>query len=230
MATDALFSRLERDFPEGHVLFREGDAGAAMYVIRRGRVRISRRFDVGERSLALLGPGDFFGEMAILNRRPRAATATAVEPLQVIEIDASTLEAMVLGQPEIAIRLISRLSRRVDSANDLIDLLLHHDPRVRVILALARVAEEFGQRRDDGVAVPATARELADTAGVSEPAAAAVLQRLARVRMLTPLDDGSSLVPDAARLHEFVAYLGAGQGERAKALRPHGSEAPRGVR
>ena len=212
------------------MLFREGDAGSVMYVIRQGRVRISRLFDVGERSLAVLGPGDFFGEMAILNGRPRAATATAVDPLQVIEIDANTLEAMVLGDPEIAVRLITRLARRVDSANDLIDLLLHGDPRVRVVLALARVAEEFGQRRDDGVAVPATALELAHTAGVTEPDAAAVLRRLARVRMLSPLDDGSYLVPEVSRIHEFVSHLRAAQDASSKALRPHGSEAPRGGR
>lgn len=233
MGTDPLFIRLGREFPEGHVLFREGDAGSVMYVIHAGRVRISRSFEVGERTLAVLSPGDFFGEMAILNARPRAATATALDPLQVIEIDASTLEAMVLGDPEIAVRLITRLARRVDAANDLIDLLLHSDPRVRVILALARVAEEFGQRRDDGVAVPATALELAHTAGVPEPEAEAVLRRLARVRMLSPLEDGSYLVPEASRIHEFVSHLGGARGARdsmSKALRPHGVEAPRGGR
>jgi CRP/FNR family cyclic AMP-dependent transcriptional regulator len=211
-------------------LFREGDAGSVMYVIHAGRVRISRAFEVGERTLAVLGAGDFFGEMAILNGRPRAATATAVDALQVIELDANTLEAMVLGDPEIAVRLISRLARRVDAANDLIDLLLHADPRVRVILALARVAEEFGQRRDDGVAVPATALELAHTAGVAEPDAAAVLQRLARVRMLAPLEDGSYLVPEVSRIHEFVTHLGVARDASPKALRPHGAEAPRGGR
>jgi CRP-like cAMP-binding protein len=228
MTEDPLFSRHGREFPEGHVLFREGDTGSVMYVIRKGRVRISRRFEVGERSLALLGPGDFFGEMAILNGRPRTATATAIEPLQVIEIDATTLESMVLGEPEIAVRLITRLARRVDAANDLIDLLLHADPRVRVILALARAAEEFGQPRDDGVVVPATPIELAHTAGVSESEAAAVLQRLARVRMLTPLADGTCLIPTVARIHEFVSYLDTAKDSSSKALRLHGGEAPRG--
>ncbi len=233
MGPDPLFARFGREFPEGHVLFREGDAGSVMYVIHEGRVRISRTLGNVERTLAVLGPGDFFGEMAILNQKPRAANATALEPLQAIEIDARTLEAMVLGKTEIAVRLITRLARRLDSANELVEMLLHRDPRVRVVIALARLAEEFGA--DDGSALPLATSEIARAAGLSDDDTAPVLRRLARVRLLSTLDDGTWVVPPATTLRALLAHIDADPQTppRTPSTLPvpvHGPEAPRGAR
>ncbi len=236
MGTDPLFARFGREFPEGHVLFREGDAGSVMYVIHAGRVRISRAFASGERTLAVLSPGDFFGEMAILNQKPRTATAVAVEPVQLIEINARTLEAMVLGNTEIAVRLITRLARRLDSANELVELLLHSDARVRVVLALTRLAEELGQHGEDVVAVPVTVGEIARAAALDEPEVEPVLQRLALVRILSSLPDGGFAMPTPAKMREFLEYIDAGGlTERARVpsrmpVPVQGTEAPRGGR
>ncbi len=237
MGTDPLFARFGREFPEGHVLFREGDAGSVMYVIHAGRVRISRSFATGERTLAVLGPGDFFGEMAILNQKPRTATAVAVDDVQLVEINARTLEAMVLGNTEIAVRLITRLARRLDSANELVELLLHSDARVRVVLALTRLAEELGQHGDDGVALPVTVGEIARAAALEEPEVAPILERLARVRMLSALPDGGFAMPTPAKLREFLEYIDTGNGPTTRAKVPskmplpvHGTDAPRGGR
>ena len=207
MGSDPLFARFGREYPAGHVLFREGEPGSVMYVIQSGRVRITRVFATGERALAILGPGDFFGEMAILNQKPRAATATTLDELRALEIDARTLEAMVLGNPEIAVRLITRLARRLDSANAFAEILLQPDPRVRVILALARESDEVGQRRDDGTVLPITAGELARSVGLTEREVESVLRRLVKVRVVSVLPDGAYLVPDEQKLHEFVEHL-----------------------
>lgn len=204
---DTLFARFGRTFPAGTVLFREGDPGAVMYVIREGRVRISRLFSAGERTLAVLGAGEFFGEMAILNGKPRNATATVVEALSALEIDGRTFEAMVLGNTEIAVRLIRKLARRLDSANAFIEILLARDPRVRVILGLTRVAEEFGQKRERGVYVPVSLPELAQEIGLAEVEVAEVIARLLRVKVLTASPDGGWLVSDVQRLHEFLEFL-----------------------
>ncbi len=207
MTADPLFARFGREFPAGELLFREGDVGAVMYVIQAGRVRISRMFPTGERTLAVLGAGEFFGEMAILNAKAGTATATAVDPLKALVIDARTFEAMVLGNTEIAVRLIKKLARRLDSANAFIEILLQQDPRIRVILGVVRVADEFGQRREDGVLVPVTAAELAHEIGLTEGEVSEVMARLTRVGILTPTPEGAWLVRDIARLHEFLEFL-----------------------
>ena len=142
MSSEPLSSRFGRSFPAGQVLFREGEPGVEMFVIQTGRVRISKVFPSGERTLAVIGPGEFFGEMAILNNKPRTATATALEALHALVIDGRTFEAMVLGNGEIAVRMITRLARRLHSANAYIDILSRADPRARVILGLARAGED----------------------------------------------------------------------------------------
>ncbi len=208
MVTDPLFARFGREFPEGHVLFREGDAGAVMYVIQRGKVRISRQFPSGDRTLAVLGPGEFFGEMAILNQKPRTATATALEAVQALEIGARTLEAMVMGNAELAVRLITKLARRLDSANAFVEILSHHDPRIRVVLGLVRAADESGEPAGtEGLRVPLRLDELAASVGLEPPVVEEVMLRLARVRVLRAHPEGGWVVPDVHRLQEFAELL-----------------------
>ena len=69
------FAKFLTHFPKGHVLFNEGDEGEDMYIIQSGRVAIKKNVPHGETILAMLEKGDFFGEMAILERMPRSATA-----------------------------------------------------------------------------------------------------------------------------------------------------------
>lgn len=207
MSSEPLSSRFGRSFPAGQVLFREGDPGAEMYVIQSGRVRISKVFPSGERTLAVIGPGEFFGEMAILNDKPRTATATALEPLDALVIDGRTFEAMVLGNGEIAVRMITRLARRLHSANAYIDILSRADPRARVVLGLARAGEEYGERVDNGVRLAVSADDLASMVGLDLGVVQAVLDRLTRVRLVRPAEGFGWLLPEPDQLHAFVDAL-----------------------
>src|SRR5512144_2302711 len=99
---DPLLERLGRRVPAGLVLFREGDPGREMYVVHSGRVELTRRMGDRDAHLAFVPPGEFFGEMAILNNRPRSATATVVEDAWLLVIDARTFEAMIRAKAEIA--------------------------------------------------------------------------------------------------------------------------------
>ena len=189
------------------MLFREGEPGLEMFVIQTGRVRISKVFPSGERTLAVIGPGEFFGEMAILNAKPRTATATALEPLHALVIDGRTFEAMVLGNGEIAVRMITRLARRLHSANAYIDILSRADPRARVILGLARAAEEYGERVTGGVRLAVSAGDLASMVGLDVDTVQSVLDRLLRVRLVRPAEDEGWLLPDPSQLHAFVDAL-----------------------
>lgn len=209
MSVDPLYARFGREFPAGQVLFREGEAGAVMYVIRSGRVRITRSFGDAVRTVAFLGPGEFFGEMSILNGKPRNATATVIEPIEALEIDARTFESMITGNGEIAVRLITRLARRLDSASAFIEILLRSDPRLRVAMGLARAAEEWGHADDsgEGLRVPLTASELAPAVGLEVDEVTKILGRLAAVRAVRPGDDGTWVVPDLDDLRAFVDAL-----------------------
>ncbi len=206
--SDPLFARFGREFQAGDVLFREGEAGDVMFVIQAGSVRITKQVGGGDKVLAVLGPGEFLGEMAILNGKPRTATATVVEPTRCLLLDARTLEAMVSKNTEIAMRLIKKLARRLDSADTLIEILTHTDPKARVMLALARHAEAFGEPVADGVRIRATAADVALEVAVLESTAQEVMQRLKRLRLVREDATGNGLViSDIARLRDFLEFL-----------------------
>jgi CRP/FNR family transcriptional regulator, cyclic AMP receptor protein len=210
--SDPLFARYGRDCAAGEVLFREGDVGDVMYVIREGVVRISKAGSDGQKRLADLGAGEFFGEMSILNDKPRNATAEVLEPAKLLVINARTFEQMVKSNAEVALRLIKKLALRLDSANELIEVLLHRDPKARVILGLARQVERAGEEREGGaIFVPMEREELATEVGVSLAESSEVLQRLRRLQIAEESVDELGrlgfLVHDARRLREFLEFL-----------------------
>ena len=210
--SDPLFARYGRDCAAGEVLFREGDVGDVMYVIREGVVRISKAGSDGQKRLADLGAGEFFGEMSILNDKPRNATAEVLEPAKLLVINARTFEQMVKSNAEVALRLIKKLALRLDSANELIEVLLHRDPKARVILGLARQVERAGEEREGGAMfVPMEREELATEVGVSLAESSEVLQRLCRLQIAEESVDELGrlgfLVHDARRLREFLEFL-----------------------
>ena len=207
MAEDPLFARFGKTCEPGEVLFREGEQGQQMFVLQSGAVRITKSGKGGEKTLAVLGPGEFFGEMSILNAKPRNATATVEARSKVLVIDARTFEQMVVGNAEIAVRLIKKLSRRLDSANELIDVLMHRDPKARVILGLSRQADMIGRPREDGaIVVPITPDDLAEEVGLTRDEVNEVLSRLVRLRIVSA-DKSGIVVSEMARLNEFLEFL-----------------------
>lgn len=127
MAEEPLPHRFTKEVPRGTVLFREGDPGREMFVIQAGRVRISKRAGDAETALATLGQGEFFGEMSILNNRPRTATATVLEDARLLVIDPKTFDAMLRANAEVAIRMIKKLADRLEEADRRIEELLRRD-------------------------------------------------------------------------------------------------------
>src|SRR6186997_517141 len=114
MAEKNPFARFLSHFPEGKVLFREGDAGEDMYIIQSGRVAIKKRTGANKDvTLAVLEKGDFFGEMAVLERMPRSATAEMSEAGDLIVISGDTFGDMIKSNPEIAFRMLRKYSIRL---------------------------------------------------------------------------------------------------------------------
>jgi hypothetical protein len=97
----------------GEFIFREGDPGSIMFIIEDGNVELLKGSGGQEHQLAVLEQGDFFGEMAILEDQPRSASARAVTECQLLKIDKSTFNEMLRQNPEIAVRMLRKLSRRL---------------------------------------------------------------------------------------------------------------------
>jgi hypothetical protein len=122
MAAANPFDRFTTRFPAGEILFREGDEGDAMYIVRSARVAIKKRVkDGSEVTLAVLEKGDFFGEMSILERLPRSATAEVIEEGDLIVISSEVFGDMIKENPEIAIRMLRKYSIRLRETNKQIE-------------------------------------------------------------------------------------------------------------
>src|SRR2546429_9944135 len=107
---------LVRRHPSGTVLFREGDRGQTMYVIRSGRVNISKRIGDSEITLAVLGAGEFFGEMALLEGLPRSAGATGVGEALLIGVGEGAVATLRGRNSAVALRVLRpRTPRRVQA-------------------------------------------------------------------------------------------------------------------
>jgi CRP/FNR family cyclic AMP-dependent transcriptional regulator len=157
--------------------------------------------------VAVLGAGDFFGELAILSGKPRTSTAIVVEDARVLELDAPTLGELVKKNPEFTVRLMKRLAMRLEQSSALVDVLMHRDPVLRVVLGLAHLAEHEGKDGDDGsIRLAKTRADLAERLGISIEEIEPVLRRLFRLQLLDMTEDGFEL-PNVFRLQEFLAYL-----------------------
>ena len=146
------------------MLFEEGQPGDDMYIVVTGEVELRRQIGDTERVLAVLPAGEFFGEMAILNDRPRSATAVVRRDARLFVIDGTTFEAMLRARPEIALRMIKAQSTRLDRANQQVELLLLPTANHRVVQCLRHMAEEQ-LARTTGQPPP-----RADAAGRRQPA------------------------------------------------------------
>ncbi len=108
-------SKFRQSYRKSEVIFKEGSTGSKMYLIRSGRVLLSvRQNETQEVPLIVLNPGDFFGEMALVDDSPRSATASAVEDdTELIVMDRARFLFMVRQQPEFALSLMHTLCRRL---------------------------------------------------------------------------------------------------------------------
>ena len=101
-------------------MFREGDLGTEMYIIQEGKVEILNRLGNEDHVLAVLEKGDFFGEMSVLEDLPRTASARALTDARLLQINGTTFDQMLQANPEIAVRMMRKLSRRLRETDDLL--------------------------------------------------------------------------------------------------------------
>ncbi len=196
-----------RAFAAGTVLFREGDHGREMYIIASGRVRISKRVRDLEKTVSVLPAGEFFGEMAILNDRPRSATATVLEDAELLVVPPEAFEPLVFHHRDVAVRLIRRLAQRLEEANQDLALLLDRDPVSRTARALKRLAGSCGHRFGRGLRIQLGPGELAERIGLTPVELDDVLRRFHRAGLVAGVDEDSIDLADTGRFDRFLEYL-----------------------
>lgn len=145
-AIAAVANRLKPvEFPRGHQVFAEGDVGDQLYIIVAGRVKVGRRtVDGRENLLALMGPADMFGELALFDPGPRTSTVTALTDVRAVTMDGAALHMWIRQYPEVAEQLLRVLARRLRRTNDSVTAMIFTDVAGRVAKQLLMLAHRFG--------------------------------------------------------------------------------------
>ena len=154
----------------GDVLFNEGDSGSQLYVVIEGKIKLGRTSADGrENLLAILGPGQMFGELSFFDPGPRSATATAVTDVELKSLGHDALSPVLATHPDVALALLHQLAGRLRRTNEVVGDLVFSDVPGRVAKALLDLAGRFGRKADDGVHVnhDLTQEELAQLVGAS---------------------------------------------------------------
>lgn len=154
----------------GEILFGEGDEGDQLYVVIEGKIKLGRRsVDGRENLIAILGPGQMFGELSFFDPGPRSATATAVTDVELRSLGHSALNPVLQSHPDVAYALLNQLAGRLRRTNEVVGDLVFSDVPGRVSKALLDLASRFGRQADDGIHVnhDLTQEELAQLVGAS---------------------------------------------------------------
>lgn len=164
----ALFRR--RRYRASEPVFREGDPGTALYIVDTGEVKILLGGPDGkEVTLSLLGPSEFFGELALLDGEPRSADAIATVPTELLVLPREDFMRFLFEVPAVAVNMLAALSRRFRRTDRLVHDAAFSDVRTRVTRVLVELADTRGKPVDGGVAIGPrlTQADLATMVGVT---------------------------------------------------------------
>lgn len=143
--SEEFIKKFGKKFPPEAFLMREGDKGNTLFIISVGKVAIIKNTPAGEKILAVLGAGNFFGEMAIMGLQDRrAASAKTVAETTVLELNKEAFEALIRRSPDIAFNVIRTLTERVRDANGRVAALTNRDDRIRLFNYLIHLFNDKG--------------------------------------------------------------------------------------
>jgi len=171
---------IDRKFPRDAVIYEDGSIGDYMYIIQEGQVKVTKMSEDGrEKILEILGPGDFHGEMALLDRAPRSASVKTTTPCVLLALSRQDFLGLLKQNHEVTLELIRVLARRLRETDEQIKGLLFERVEGRTRRLLARLAKEPVAGREDRMATsPITHQQLADLVGTSRETITRVVKEL----------------------------------------------------
>lgn len=206
---EEVFEKYGKVYKNGEVICKEGDKGDSMYIIYEGAVKITKRAHDKETTLAVLKEGDFFGEMAIIDKEPRSASAIAEGETKIIELDESIFEEQIKSNPKIIMQILKKMSQRLREADRQIKTLLMRSNSSKVAGTLLLITSRYGKTRDDGsIELDGTkvVKELNNMVNLPWEKIQNVLQMMSKARVLWK--DGEKLIVRSEEsLQKFMTYL-----------------------
>jgi CRP/FNR family cyclic AMP-dependent transcriptional regulator len=197
---------MEKKLEPGEVLFKEGDRGEVMYLIREGKIKITKGGGSDEKVLAVLKEGDFFGEMAIIDGSPRSAGAVAASPASLLVIDKDTFKSKIKENPLIEY-VLETLSRRLRTTDEQIRLLTIKSEERRIVAYIITQAKETGKKTDLGIEIANFSHEnLAHITGIELDKIQNYLKGLEQAKLII-VKNSTLIIKAVEDLDEYLRYI-----------------------
>ena len=171
---------IERRIPKGHTIVEEGLSGDYMYILSEGQVKVTKLSGDGrEKILQLLGPGDFFGEMSLLDNSVRSASVKTLSETRILALSRSDFLKELRHNPDLAMAVIQELTHRVRQMDEQASSLSFQRVKERTQGLLVRLAKGTDERPDGRCATPPlTHQQIADMIGTSRETVTRIVKRL----------------------------------------------------
>jgi CRP/FNR family transcriptional regulator, cyclic AMP receptor protein len=167
-----------RKFSRGEVVFHEGDPGDALHLIAKGRFAVRAGTAMGDSTMiSVVGPGQFFGELALVEEERRQATLSALEPAETLSVLRDEFLKLRDEHPSVERVLVTVLAQDVRVTSRLLVEALYYPADLRVLRRLVQIAEVWGDV-EPGLVLPLTQDDIADLAGTTRPTANRVLRKV----------------------------------------------------
>ncbi len=196
--TDSQIERLaagsvRRSFPKGRTIVAEGEPSQSLYVLLSGRAKVQRSDTEGkEVILAVLGPGECFGEMSLIDDAPRSASVITIESCDFMSINKESFKSMLVSSPEISMRIMKGLVKRLREADKKIETLALLDVYGRVARVLLDFSEQVGADRIVRNKLPR--QEIAKMIGASREMVSRVMKGLEVEGYIVPMPEGKLML------------------------------------
>jgi CRP/FNR family cyclic AMP-dependent transcriptional regulator len=193
----------EKHLRSGEVLFKEGAQGDEMYLIRSGKIRIVKDLEGTQKTLAVIGEGEFFGEMALLDKRPRSASAIAETDAKLIIVDRNAFLSSVNKNPFIKY-IIETLTTRLRKTNNMLKYFSVPNEKIRFLLFVKdRLSKNKEGDMDTGL--DAAGKEIADVTGVPLDKVKEYLRELKEYNIASL--DGTLVIKSPQKFEKYEEYI-----------------------
>ncbi len=201
-----LFEKFGMSKKKGEIIFCEFEPGTTLFFLQAGNVRITKIVSGTEKTLALIKPGDIFGEMAILEKMPRSATAISETATELLELDQKSFFALVQSQPSLGIKLLKIFALRINDQKRKLKILNRKNNSMKILDTFIMLHEKThgSMINDNDFQLKTTIRDLGSWAGLSEKVAETTLQSLRQSNYVEYEDNETFTVKNLEHLKTIV--------------------------
>ncbi len=201
MDKEQALEKFGKSYDAGAILFNEGDSADKLWVINEGHVRISKFVCGEEVELAILGPGEYCGELALLQQCPQPVSAIVVSRARLIELPAAQFESLIRSNGELAMRMLKKMAGRLNEAQFRISVLQMRTNMGRTMVQLRAESLNSG---DAPCVIP---ENLASYLGIDDVELELIIDKLVTKKLIELNDDNTFIIPDVEEYERYSRYL-----------------------